>query len=179
MVIGEFSTPSATPTSSDPQVLISNFRNFLSFVGILKDDLKESKANITDGKIMLWPKDIDQKPIITKDFKTSLVWSEASKSASNIEDYSIINFFFWPVDQTTFSTYPIKKTDAALADLKNGKGVIVKQPKENNISITSVYLGYFESENYTPYLQPIYVFEGPNFVAYDSAITSDYLSPAK
>ncbi len=50
-----------------------------------------------------------------------------------------------------------------------------------NAELFSSYLylamaAYFESENYTPYLQPVYVFEGPDFVAFDSAVTVDYLS---
>ena len=169
------STPSGS-TAAEGTGLIRNFRDFLARTGIMKPELQDSPAKIVDGVMMIWPKDIDKKPIVTAGFKQSLIKAVASQSAMIADHYSSLDFTFWLVDETTFSTYPIKNGNLALEDLKKGKGTIVIEPKTPQVSITSVYLGYLESETYTPYLQPIFVFEGPNFVAYVPAVTDEFLS---
>jgi len=172
-------TPSSQFNLADSESIISNFRNVLLNLGISKEELRSSHGKIEGSKILIWPKDIDSKPIVTANFVTSLVKAEASFPASLPEHYSLINFTFWPVDLTTFSTYPIKSSSVALDDLKTGKGVIVIEPRSPQVSITKAYLAYFQSEFYSPYLQPVFVFEAPNFVAYVPAITNEYISPAK
>jgi len=171
-------TPSSQFNLADSESIISNLRNVLLSLGILKEELRDSPGKIEGSKILIWPKDIDSKPVVTANFTTSLVKAEANFPASLPEHYSLINFIFWPVDITTFSTYPIKSANEAFEDLKTGQGVVVIEPRNPQVSITKAYLAYLQSESYSPYLQPIFVFEAPNFVAYVAAITNEFLSPA-
>ena len=90
-----------------------------------------------------------------------------------------MQFINFPIDTTTYATYPIKTAETAYNDLKTGKGIVILQPPKAQVSISSVYLGYFISDKYTPYLQPIYIFEGQNFVAYVPAISSEFFNQAK
>jgi hypothetical protein len=160
--------------------LNQGFKNVLAALDSLKPELGEGPQKIQkDGaraSISVWPKQVDSKPILTSDFNKSLVNGTTSGSGFELKNYSIINYTFWPVDLSESSTYPIKTATMALDDLKAGLGVIVIAPSESKISILNTYLGYFESENYSPYLQPIYIFEGPNFVAYVPAVTQEFAS---
>ena len=187
-------TPSAT-TLEDDQRLTQDFKNFLQQIGVLKEGLNSdririkplkfdgSQFSVTDNKpeasgalINLWPGDIDKMPIVTSSFDKSLVQAEIINSARVLENIRSLNFIFWPVDTSTYATYRLKPPTTAFEELKSGKGIVVVRPTSSQVSITSIYLGYFESENYTPYLQPVFVFEGPGFVAYVSALTDEFLS---
>lgn len=176
-------TFSAQESLDDENKLVKDFENILNQLGTLKDDLKNGRSKVVVSKnvaqISFWPGDLDKKIIVTSNFNKSLVNASVIKSADNLENYLFLNFTFWPIDQTTFATYPLKSAEKAFEDLKLGKGIIVIEPTSPKVSITSIYLGYFMPENYHPYLQPIYIFEGPNFVAYTSAISEQYQSGAK
>ena len=124
----------------------------------------------------LWPQEIENRHIFTPDFNKSIINSIVYSSASEIEDYSLLQFSYWPIDTTIFATYPTKNSDNAFADLQSGRGIVVIEPSKPQISITSIYLGYYISQNYIPYLLPIYIFEGPQFVAYVSAVDDIFVS---
>ncbi len=178
--------------------LITDFENVLSTLGVLKDEFKKGRTKITllkiDGKdfiqtklrteaqavqISIWPQNINNKSIFTPDFNKALVSAIVVKSAENLENYLSLQYIYFPIDITTGATYPIKTTESAYADLKGGKGVIISEPNKAQVSISSIYLGYYLPENYTPYLQPIYVFEGQGFLAYVPAISDDFTDSSK
>lgn len=188
-------TISAEISTDNDNKLVADFEQILSTLGIMKDNLKNGRTKVillkTGGggfvptqirseaevdQISLWPAPLDKKSIFTADFNKSLVTAMVVKGADKLDNYLSLNFTYYPVDLTTFATYPIKEAGTAFEDLKNGKGVIIIQPDKPQVSITSVYLGYYLSENYSPYLQPIFVFEGPNFVSYVSAISNEFQS---
>ncbi|OGE15469.1 hypothetical protein A3F00_04980 [Candidatus Daviesbacteria bacterium RIFCSPHIGHO2_12_FULL_37_11] len=187
-------TPSGQKLDDDTQ-LVQNFKNFLSQAGISTKELENEKVKINflkyDGsnfipasgrnesqavQINLWPKDLDKIPIVFSDVNKSLVHAEIIGSGKSLENFRSINFTFWPIDQSTFATYPLKLPNVAFEEMKAGKGNIIITPNSPEVSITLVYLAYFEAEDYTPYLQPIYVFEGPSFTAYVPALKNEYLS---
>lgn len=180
---------SAKITQQDENQLISGFKQILSNLGSLKENLqngrakvvflRNSKAEAQAALVSLWPAEIDKKEIFTADFNKALVNATVLGEASQLENYISLNFTYYPIDNTTFATYLLKTAEAAFDDLKNGKGIVVIQPDKPQVSITSVYLGYYLPENYSPYLQPIFVFEGPNFVSYVSAINEQFQSQAK
>lgn len=191
-------TISATKALDDDNKLVSDFERFLNLIGYMKDDLKTGRTKVIllkndSGKlsptslrseavgalISLWPAPIDKKSIFTPDFNKALVNATVLTSAQNLEDYLFIDYIYYPIDTTTFGTYPTKTADEAFNDLKNGLGVVVVEPLKPQVSISSVYLGYFLPEVYSPYLQPIFVFEGPNFVAYVPAVNSQYINSAR
>lgn len=188
----------ATPSGQaldDESKLTSDFKNFLSQLGVLENELNSDRVKYEllryDGSgftaasgrseaqavnTYLWPKDLDKIPIVFSDINQSLVRAEIIGSARNLENYRSINFTFWPVDISTFATYPLKPPVLAFEELKSGKGSLIIAPTSSEVSITSIYLAYFEAENYTPYLQPVYIFEGPNFTVYVPAVTDEFLS---
>lgn len=191
-------TISAKQTLDDDSRLVEGFKNILTNLGVLKSDLKTGVSKIalarlegdnlittqlrseaTAAQISLWPAPVDKKPIVTPRFNKSLVNAIVANDSNQIESYLSLNFIYYQIDTTTFATYPTKQSEQAIEDLKSGKGVIIVQPIKPQVSITSVYLGYYLGENYSPYLQPVFVFEGPNFVAYVPAITEAFQSQTK
>lgn len=191
-------TLSANITPDDDNKFISDFQQVLANLGVLKDDLKNGKSKVTllktEGvklvptttkseakavRISLWPAPIDKKQIFTADLNKSLVNAVVSGPANNLDNYLSLNFTYYSIDTSTFATYPLKTAEAAFDDLKSGKGVIITPPANPQVSITSVSLGYFLPEKYSPYLQPIYIFEGPSFVAYVAAINEQFQTQAK
>lgn len=170
----------------DPTKIISDFKNYLSNKGLLKEDLKNGRSKViydnssqADSQIAtvsIWPSDLDKLQIVTPDPNIGLIKAVVTKFQDEALKYASLNFTYWGEDTKTFSTYPIKSANQAFTDLKNGQGVVVIEPKLPQVSLTSVRLAYYQSEQYSPYLEPIYVFEGENFMAYVSAITPEYLS---
>lgn len=188
------STPAAQgATISDEPGLVQDFKNLLASMGILHPELQNGPSKILYyraldnlvpietikeaqvAEISIWHQNVEEKPIYTNPYNKSLVKAIVVTSAREATNYLSLNYTYWPVDTSTFATYPLKTADQALDDLKAGLGVVVVDPQKPNVSITAVSLTYFQSENYTPYMQPIYVFEGPGFVAYVPAIISQYL----
>ncbi len=168
----------------EDQKIVADFQQTLSNLGILKEDLKNGRNKIIFLKepqtiqISLWPEAIDKKPIFTADFNKSLITATVLGNADNLENYLSLTFTYYPIDTSTFATYSLKTAEVAFEDLKNGKGTVVVEPEKPQVSITSVSLGYYLSENYSPYLQPIYVFEGPSFVSYVTAINEQFQAQA-
>lgn len=166
----------------DDNKLVSDFQNKLQILGVFTEDLASGRSKILKNdsgsiaQISLWPASIDNKPIMTPLFDTSLITAQVLKGANDLKNYLSLEYTYFPIDLSTFSTYPIKTAEEALDDLKSGKGVVVIEGEKPNISITSIYLAYYLSDKYSPYLQPIYVFEGPHFVAYVAAVSEQYLS---
>lgn len=169
----------------DDNKLVSDFQRTLNNLGILNDDIKNGRSKIltsinnnsqSTAQISLWPAPIDNKPMLTSQYNVSVISANIYKSASDINNYLSLNFKYFPVDLTIYATYPLKTSGEAFTDLKNGKGVVVIEPIKPQVSITSIYLGYFLPENYNPYLQPIFIFEGPHFVAYIPAVSGQFLS---
>lgn len=189
-------TSEATPSGQgldDDDKLVTDFEIFLGKIGGLKDDLRSGRTRVDllrlegntlvptslrseaqAAQISLWPKTLDKKPIFTPEFNKSLVNAVVLDSSNSLNNYLSLEFTNFPIDQTTFATYPVKTSEVTFDDLKAGKGVVVVEPAKPQVSITSVYLGYYLSGNYNPYLLPIFVFEGPSFAAYVPAIAEQY-----
>lgn len=97
-----------------------------------------------------------------------------------------VNFTHWLVDFDKGSTYPLRSTTQAFDDLQKNKGNIVigRLDGVDRIRIAEIELAYLETERFTPYLQPIYIFKGDafagrsksDFVAYVPAVREDWLT---
>ena len=190
-------TISARENLDNDNQLVLDFEKILNNLGIFQSDLTKGRTKVVllkregnsftptalrseadAAQISLW-QTLDDKSIFTPQYDTSLISTTVYKSANNLQNYLSLKFTYYPIDTSTFATYPIKSADEALSDLKSGKGVVIIKPPKPNVSVISVYLGYFLSQNYSPYLQPIFVFEGPEFVAYVPAITEQFQTPAR
>ncbi len=100
-------------------------------------------------------------------------------SGSTESDKKVIeaNFKYANISRESFSTYPIKSSTEAMADLEAGNYWPASDISSEKAVIRDIQLAYYEPVVLTQYLQPIYVFKGDNnFVAYVSAVTSNYIS---
>lgn len=191
-------TPSSGQGLDDDSKLVGDFKNILSSLGVLNEDLNRGRFKVNllknegdkfvpttlrkeavAAQISLWPQDLDKKSILTADFNKALVNATVINGASSLGNYLALNFNYYPIDTTTFATYPIKTAEVAFDHLKNGRGVVIIEPDKPQVSISSIYLGYYLSENYNPYLLPIFVFEGPNFAAFVPATTEQFQAQAR
>jgi hypothetical protein len=77
-----------------------------------------------------------------------------------------------------FSTYPLKTTQQAFTDLKQGQGYIASYNNPStNITINNVFLAYYIGSQTQKYLMPIMVFVGDNnFYAYVPAVTDGWIN---
>lgn len=169
-----------TRSLDSDEKLIADFKGILQRMGVFKGKLG-GKSRVTvlqnqgdnatpSAMISLWQDPVDKREIYTPKFNQALVVAEIYGSTQELGNYLSLNYTFWQIDETTFATYLTKSPQQAFEDLKNGLGVVIIEPEKPHISITSVSLGYFLSDQYTSYLLPIYVFEGPHFVSYVWAI---------
>lgn len=188
----------SSPLSQEPpapEVAGSDAKNFLSSAGVLPDDLTGpttpellkvqnkqliSAISLSDAnliKINLFRKDYDKIPSVTKNPNQANVWAIISGGQGKL--VIGVQYYYYPVDETQFATYPIKTSDQALKDLQAGKGFIANLGDNNSgkIIIRRVYLAYFDSGVPMQFYQPIVVFEGDNgFVAYEPAVLTSYYS---
>lgn len=171
------------PMANQDQIA-TDFKNYLSIKGLLKQSLVKVRSSITyNGSILtnstqaditIWPEDLEGLPIVTPNPKKGLITATVTKAPQENYKYTKMNYTFWAPDPQNASTYPVKTVTQAFEDLKNDSGYISIPPDKNPVSITNVYLAYLETPDYSPYIQPVYVFEGPLFSAYVPAITSQY-----
>lgn len=172
---------------ADQPTISLQFRDFLKRHGLLKEQLTEGGTNIeyetgdqstsNTAVVTLWQNNIDELPIITSNFKEGLVRTIINKSINEDSRYDLLDYNYWEIDTTNFATYPLKDIQVAFDEMKKGESSVVIEPTSPNISIVKAYLGYLLSKQYTPYLQPVYVFEGENksFAALVPAITQENL----
>ncbi|MDO8639076.1 MAG: hypothetical protein Q7R43_05875 [Candidatus Daviesbacteria bacterium] len=174
-------TDSATLTLPDKEKLVTDFKNYLASNNLLIENIKNGRSevqydngtapNFTSALISLFPSDFESYPIVTALFNQSLIKVVAIPD-QNQENYSKLDYTYWTIDQTTSSTYPLKTPQQAYDELKSGAGFVSIESKSPRVSISSVYLAYLESAEYSPYLQPVFVFEGPDFVGLVPAIST-------
>ncbi|MBI2012013.1 hypothetical protein HYS91_04550 [Candidatus Daviesbacteria bacterium] len=175
-------------TLATREKIIENFKGFLNEKGLLNESLRTGRGeviyggqNIADSEsaiVTVWPKDLDQYVIVTPQFSTGLIKASVSKYSEEKYIYLNFDFTFWPIDENEggFGTYPVKAVTEAFEELKGGEGVVVIDPQTPNVSLRKIYLAYLVSFEYLPYIQPIYVFEGENYVGYVGAIRKDSLA---
>lgn len=183
--IRNIATPSGELALPDQTQIASSFKDFLGKRGLLKEQLISGRTKVVYDRasqqtsekatVSLWQEDVDNIPIVTPSFKEGLIRAEVNKHLGELERYSSLDYIYWQIDKGNSSTYPLKSAKVALDELKNGLGNIVTDPKKGQVSITEIYLAYFLPYRYTQYLQPVYVFQGENFVAYVPAITKDQI----
>ncbi len=170
---------SITSNFTDPTRLQEDFKDFLLPLGLLKDQLSSGrseiyyeKSSISDSNfatITLWPEDLEKIPFVTEKFSEGLIKGVINKISDRSQKVLILDYTFWPIDILNGHTYPIITPDEAYDKLQTQQGYIIVKPLSSSVSITKVYIGYYLSKEYQPFLQPVYVFEGGHFVAYDPA----------
>lgn len=181
---------SASRIIDDQGVLISNFKSYLQNKGLLNEDLRNgwSKADYNKSTqaesdlayITLRPVDIKNGeknyPIFTSKYPKGLINTIANKANDLEQKYFELEYIFWQPDLTKSGTYGIKNVDTAFKQLQNGEATVVVESNKAQVSISTVELGYYQTENYSPYLQPIYLFRGDDFAAFVTALKPEHLS---
>ncbi len=187
-------TSSAAQALDNDNKLVVDFQTVLKSLRAFKDDLTRGRTKIVllkqsgealvptqlrtesvAAQVSLWPQEIDKKHIFTPEFNKSLISATITQTTADLKNYKILDFTYWPIETTIYATYPTKSPEDAFSDLQSGKATIIIEPSKPQVSITSLYLGYYLSQNYIPYLLPIYIFEGPQFVAYVPAIDKTFV----
>jgi hypothetical protein len=178
------------------EVAASGLRAFLSGANILPGDLTGATTNeylkLTNGqlltalslsesdvvKINLFRKDYDGLPSVTGIPDQANVWAMISGATAPGQQIIAAEYHYFAVDETQYSTYPIKTPAEAFSELQANQAYIAALGLNNNgdsLKIRRVYLAYFDPGSETEFYQPIYVFEGDNgFIAYLPAVTSAY-----
>lgn len=181
----QIASPSAKldTTFANQDNLITTFKGLLQSTNLLNEDLQKGRGLVTYNKsapttstsasVSLWPQDIDGLKIVTASASAGLVRTTAINTNVETDRFPILNYVYWQVDKTTVASYPLQPVENAFAKLQSGQGFISQIPAKPQVSISNVTLAYFEPEDYAPYLQPVYVFEGPGFTGLVPAIKSD------
>ncbi len=174
--------PAVLPDEKD---LAQDFTNYLSNKGLLPKEFQGGRSSVTysgsspadsqTADVSLWPQDINNYPIVTANYVQGPLRATVAKANDEKSKFIKVTYNYWPVDASTFSTYPLKTASEAFDNLKSGTGFICYAPSNSpDVSISNIKIGYFESDSYTPYLQPVYAFEGPGFAALVPAVKHDY-----
>ena len=188
-----------SPLTNKPpiaEVAASDFRSFLSGANILPADLTGtttseylklsngqlvsalslSESNIV--KVNLFRKDYDNLPSVTAIPDQANVWAMMGGSINQSQEIVAAEYHYFAVDESQYSTYPIKTPAEAFSELQANQAYIAAlgQNKDgDSLKIRRVHLAYFDPGSATEFYQPIYVFEGDNgFIAYLPAVTSTY-----
>lgn len=117
-------------------------------------------------------------PIKTADPNKANVWFIVSGSSEKDKEIISGEYRYFPYDANLVETYPIKTPEEALRDLVNGEGYVanIGRNLDGNITLTQIYLSYYDPAEPSEFLQPIVVFEGRDeFLAYVSAVKKDYI----
>lgn len=188
-----------TPLDSKPpaaEIAATSFRELLTEANVLPDDLtgptSHSFFKLSDGqfinaislseadviKVNLFRKPYDELPSLTANPNEANVWAIISGSTNKDQKIVASEYHYFPVDESQFSTYPIKTPEEAYGNLVASQAYFADpglNKKGDTIKIRRVYLAYFDPEIPADFYQPIYVFEGDNgFTAYVPAVTPDY-----
>ncbi|HTK03562.1 MAG TPA: hypothetical protein VL401_02215 [Alphaproteobacteria bacterium] len=187
-----------TPIESRPpvaEVAASEFRSTLSSANVLPEDLsgltthnflKLSGGNLVTAlslsesdmvKINLFRKNYDNLPSVTGNPNEANVWALIGGSDNRDQQIIASEYHYHSVDESQFSTYPIKTPAQAFSELQTQPFIADLGVNKDgaNLKIRRIYLAYFDPEEASDFYQPVYVFEGDNgFTAYVPAVTGDY-----
>ena len=139
----------------------------------VEDKISNGKARIVKVNVHRYVKEgTNSYKIYANNAKDSLVSAYAT-NAKSPENFVQLNVTYWPVDYTAKSEYYLSPISQVWEAIVQGKGIIadVKAKQDDYYDFTTIYeiqsidiltvkLGYYESKEFIPYLQPIYVFEG-------------------
>jgi len=178
------------------EVGASEFRSLLSGANILPEDLSGQTTHVfyklSSGKLApalslsesdvvkvnLFRKNYDDLPSLTANPNEGNVWAIVSGSSTREQQVIASEYHYYAVDETQFSTYPLKTPAEAFSELQRGSAFIADiglNKDGDSLKIRRIYLAYFDPESESDFYQPIYVFEGDSgFTAYTPAVTANY-----
>lgn len=184
----------ASPTASNQA--IADVKNFLQAADLLPEDLAMgtatteflkvqnkqlvtaislSEANLV--KVNLFRKDYNEAKSLSPNSSQANVWFLVTGASDRGKKIISGEYHYLPLDETQFSTYPLKTPDVAWEELKAGKGYIANLGlnSDGKVIVRRIYLAYFDPNSYQDFFQPVVVFEGDRgFTAYVPAVILTY-----
>ncbi len=175
----------------EPNVAASQVRSYLARAELLEDDLSGLVTNefikIQEGrfvetvslsesdliKVNIFRKSLDELSNVTLEPKEANVWFMLSGAKDRENQIVAAEYHYYPLDEKRHETYPVKTSQQAWNDLTEGNAFIASYNENGsgNVVVRNVYLAHYDAGQYTPFYQPLVVFEGDdNFVAYVPAI---------
>lgn len=141
----------------------------------LKPVTSQSDANM--ARVDFYRKSLEEDfKVLSTDINKAPVSVLVSNSSTEGKKILEVNYKYANVNRESYSTYPVKTTEQAVADLKSGAYWPASDVAKSDVIIRQIYLAYFELVTLTNYMQPIFVFEGDdNFVAYVPAVVDEYV----
>ena len=171
-------------------------QSFLVSNDLLADDLKEGTAqfeylqfgfprltiaaSLSEAdfvRVNLFRADLEETKILPPNPKESLISFLFSGSRTTGKRIVEINYSYNPIEKEIWATYPLKPITQAWSEVQAGEAYLANlgQNPDNQITIRSVYLAFYDSPQPQHYLQPIYVFEGDRgFYTYVAAIDPNW-----
>jgi hypothetical protein len=178
------------------QVVVET-KNFLRQIGLYTEDLNEARIEVTyltfsAGQYIkavslseadfvqadLYRPDVEEMVSMPQDPNKGIIriiFSGAREAEKRIVE---AEYNYFPVNLEQEATYPIKTASQAWRELQTRQGYIASIGENTSevITIRRIYLGYFDAESSSGFLQPIIIFEGDNdFFGYVQAISSEWL----
>jgi len=161
--------------------------------GILKKVDNLSSAHLT--RVDFFRK-IEEQPIVGAKPYGGLITVILGK-----DSVPFVSYHFWPLNPSQSTTYPLKTVEQMWSETQEGKAQIVFLAPANadpfasyepsapeKLFVTKIYLGYFDSEKFQEYLQPVYILEGLGLtadrvqlklIAYVPAVADDWVKKEK
>lgn len=170
-------------------------RSFLSTASLFPSDFTEGRTKTTliknqDGnlavassrseaqftRVDLFRKNYNEFPLVTSQLGAGNIWFIVSGTTDPARGIIAGEYHYFPIDEGQTSTYPLKTSQNAWEELREGRAALVSLPSSGGeVVIRRVYLAYYDPSEYQEFLQPVFVFEGDNgFTAYVPAVTDQY-----
>lgn len=179
-----------------PEIAAAAVRSYLSSADLLPEDLtgevthkflKQEGESLVPAlslseasliKVNFFRKAYDGLPALTPKPNESNVWFMVSGLPERQKQIVAAEFHYFPVDESQFSTYPLKSSQDAWNELTSGRAYVASyglNTEGGQVKIRKIYLGYYDANEPTEFFQPIIVLEGDKgFIAYVPAVTPDY-----
>lgn len=149
-------------------------RYLKSLAGQLVEAVSLSDASLIQVNLNRVPVD-EIYPMFTPKQNRAIVSSILTNAVGGRNTIVQLTYDYHVVNYDRFETYPLKRVSDAIRELENGQAYVASDEEIESTVVRDVLLGYFDSFDYQPFLQPIYIFSGDNgFVAYVPAIPGDY-----
>lgn len=134
----------------------------------------QSQANAI--RVDFYRKSYNGLPVVSEKVNEGTITFIISPSRNIDKKFLLVRYNYWPLDATSPGIYALKKSETAFAELQQGSAYFANFDKTKTaVTITNVYLAYYDSTQPQLYLQPVFVFVGENdFVAYVPAIAPPY-----
>lgn len=167
-----FSTLGALPEDLAQGVVEAEYL-IATFSGEMVQSPSYSEANFV--RVDIFRADRDKVKFVTSGGETAPVNILFSGNVDKNKDIVSANYQYSMIVGNDASTYPLKTTDQAWAELTQGLGYIPKPMPM--ATVRNAYVAYYESDGPQDFIQPVIVFEGDGgFLGYVQAVDSKFVN---